>query len=453
MIVPRSRLLLMVGVIVLPFALLAGVQPDVVPLAIAAIGVLVIVALLDAALAHGSLNGIGASLPEVVRLSKDRDGEIDIQITNDRPSAKRLRLGLALPHEIESAEQDMHVSLAAGSGDGASVYRVAWPCRPLRRGRYTFHNVYLEGVSPLGLWGVRATAPAECEARVYPNLMTERRQVAAIFLNRAGFGIHAQRQLGKGREFEKLREYVPGDSFDEIHWKATAKRGHPITKVFQLERTQEVYVVVDASRLSGRTVRVPDGNGDDIVVSQLERFITASLVLGLAAERQGDLFGLVTFSDKVGGFVRAKRGKAHYNACRDALYTLQPETVTPDFDELFSFLRLRLRRRALVVFLTNLDDPVLSESFVKNVELIRRHHLVFVNMIAPKGVGPLFEDESAASVDDLYGRLCGHLRWHDLREVERTLHHRGVSFALLENEALSAQLVTQYVNVKQRQLL
>src|SRR5258708_1628120 len=71
-------------------------------------------------------------------------------------------------------------------------------------------------------------------------------------LRRGSEGMRALRQIGRGREFEKLREYVPGDGFDEIHWKATARHGHPITKVFQVERTQEVYVVIDSSRLAGR---------------------------------------------------------------------------------------------------------------------------------------------------------------------------------------------------------
>jgi uncharacterized protein (DUF58 family) len=77
------------------------------------------------------------------------------------------------------------------------------------------------------------------ELRVYPNLLGERRAVASIFLRRALPGVHSARQIGKGRDFEKLRDYVPGDSFDDIHWKATAKRAHPVTKVFQIERTQE----------------------------------------------------------------------------------------------------------------------------------------------------------------------------------------------------------------------
>ena len=87
---------------------------------------------------------------------------------------------------------------------------------------------------------------------MYPNLFDERKHVAALFLNRGHYGIHSQRIMGKGREFEKLREYSHGDSMQDVHWKASAKRGALVTKVFQVERTQEVYVLVDSSRLSAR---------------------------------------------------------------------------------------------------------------------------------------------------------------------------------------------------------
>ena len=469
MIVPQSRLLLWVAVVVLPFAVVAVVAPEASLLAgmcIVAVGAL---ALLDAVLAQGSLEGIHAELPPVVRLSKDRPGVIDVQIRNERQQSKRLRLGLPLPRELHSPDEDLWAVLPAGS----RLSRLTWPCTPLKRGNYTLESCYLEAVSPWGLWALRGKQPARSEIRVYPNLLTERRSLAALFLNRGVFGAHAQRQVGKGRDFEKLREYVHGDDFDDIHWKATAKRGRPVTKVFQIERTQEVYVVIDASRLSARetTVRAAAGTSaparaksEDKPVAEpgpafqatrsvLERFITAALVLGLAAEQQGDLFGLLTFSDRVQKFVRARNGKAHYAACRDAIYALHPQTVTPDFDEISAFIRLRLRRRALLVFLTSLDDPVLAESFVRNIDLIRRQHLVLVNMIQPPGVRPVFSDAAVSSMDDLYRELGGHILWHKLGELEKVLQRRGVRFSLLDNEKLSAQLVTQYLGVKQRQLI
>jgi uncharacterized protein (DUF58 family) len=176
-------------------------------------------------------------------------------------------------------------------------------------------------------------------------------------------------------------------------------------------------------------------------------------VLGLAAEQQGDLFGLLTFTDKVERFVRAKNGQAHYSACRDALYTLHPKIVTPDFDEVCTFIRLRLRRRALLVVLTSLDDPVLAESFVRNIELVRRQHLVLVNMLQPPGAVPLFTDPNLATLDELYQHLGGHLLWHKLRELEKVLQRRGVRLSQLQNERLSAEVVSQYLGVKQRQLI
>lgn len=470
MIVPRNKLLFWVAIVILPFCLVAALVPAMLVAALALIALFALVAGIDAIRSLGSLAGFNVQLPAVVRLSKDRAGKIELRIRNEPQRARALRLGLPFPQEVTSEQTDALVSLPAG----AEWSRYEWPCLARKRGNYPIQTVYLEASSPWGFWARRGVAPVQSELRVYPNLFSERKQLAALFLNRGTFGLHAQRQIGKGRDFEKLREYVPGDGFDEIHWKATAKRGHPVTKVFQIERTQEVYVIIDASRLSARSlaraqspvpgVGFPSPSLAEASSSSsslaapvpetiLERFMTAALVLGLAAEQQGDLFGLLTFADQVKTFVRAKNGKAHFSSCRDALYTLQPQVVTPDYDELCTFIRLRLRHRALLVFLTSLDDPLLAESFVRNMDLIRRQHLILVNMLQPPGVSPLFANPNIASLDDLYQHLGGHLLWHKLRELEKVLQRRGVQFSLLQNERLSADLVTQYLNVKRRQLI
>ncbi len=465
---PRTRLLTWFAMLALPFATLAVALPEYALVSGGVAGLFVLLTIVDALLGFGGLDGLTIELPKIVRLSNDRPGELDLQIVNAPQREREVRLGLAWPRELASPHADLATLLPAK----AERSRLVWPFTPLKRGNYVLDRCYLEGVSPLGLWALRTSQPVHCEIRVYPNLLSERKSVAALFLNRGLFGIHAQRQVGKGRDFEKLREYVPGDDYGEIHWKATAKRGKPVTKVFQIERTQEVYVIVDASRLSAREASVQSsvisnqsanhessgGAGLNTEHSKpktsiLERYLTAALVLGMAAERQGDLFGLLTFSDRVQSFVRAKNGKGHYAQCRDALYTLQPQLVSPDFDELAAFIRVRLRRRALLVFLTALDDPLLAEQFSRNVELLSRQHLVLVNMMQPPGARPLFASPNVASLDDVYQRLGGHLLWHNLRELEKTFQHRGVQFALLDNERLSAQLVTQYLTVKRRQLI
>jgi len=442
MFVPRTRLLVWFALTTLPLSLVGAMATS--PLiSFAGTFAFVMIAIIDAALAADVLRDIRVELPDMIRFSKNRENVIELCVTHSGAVNRDVRFGLALPEAFASSYEDLSAILPANQ----ERVSLTWPCTPLKRGQFRLETCYLETPSPLGFWARRGSVPVASELRVYPDLSRERNNLAALFLNRGSFGVHAQRQIGKGREFEKLREYMPGDSFEDIHWKATAKRGRPITKVFQIERTQEVYVLIDTSRLSARPAQ------HAATETMLERFITAAMILGLAAQKQGDLFGVAAFGSQIRTFVRAKTGKAHYGACRDALYRLEPEGGNPDFDELCSFLRLRLRRRALLVVLTNLDDPILSESFVKNIALIHRQHLVLVNMMRPPAARPLFSNPNVTSVDELYDELGGHALWRDLRELERALQHRGVNFSLLNDEKMCVDLVSQYISVKRRQLL
>ena len=439
--VPSNRLLLWFAVVALPCAVLAGVLPEWAFAGVAVVIVLLLLLLSDALLGLNRTGHLKVQLPDIVRFARCRAGNIEIKAKDDSSRRRRIRIGLPFPDEVRSPHDTLEVVLPAG---GAWA-RFDWPCEPIIRGVFALKQLFVETPSPLGFWNVRSAQPARCELRVYPNLLTEKQNLAALFLRRPAIGQHAQRQVGKGRDFEKLREYIPGDSYDEIHWKATAKRSHPVTKVFQIERTQEVYVLMDASRLSGR--RVAEGD------TWLERYITAALVLGLTAEQQGDLFGLVTFSGRVEKFIRASQGKDHYDTCRDALYTLEPRDGTPDFEEVAMFVRTRIRRRSLLLFLTALDDPFIAENFVRSMEMLSRQHLVMVAMLRPPGARPLFSQPDTTDIDEIYGHLGGHQQWHKLRQLDKVLRRRGVQLSLVDHEKLTGELITQYLGVKQRQVL
>lgn len=392
---------------------------------------------LDAVLSRRRLLGITAATPGLIRMWKEREAGVEVMISNANAATRPVRLALLAPRELALQPEELRITLPAGQS-----VRVSCTAVPAQRGRYLVDRCLLETTSVLGLWSIRGSTPVALEIRVYPDLSSEQR-LSTSFLRRGNPGSHTQRQIGRGREFEKLREYAFGDGFDEVDWKATARRGRPITRVFQVERTQEVYVILDASRLSARPIVA--GSSDSI----LERNITAALLLALEAEKQGDHFGLITFSDRVHSFVRARSGKAHYGACREALYGLHPRIVTPDFDELGTLLRLRLRRRALLIFLTELDDPILAESFLRNAALIRRNHLMLAGMMQPPGSRPLFE----GATDDIYQTLAGHMQWSKLQTFAKVLERQGIRFLLCHPDRISSQLASAYVNLKQRQAL
>ncbi len=336
-----------------------------------------------------------------------------------------------------------------GTG-GRKVFE--WRVLPRQRGLFTFDRLYLERRSPWGLWAMRSVEPLTLEVRVYPNLRTQRRGFASLFLRRGLAGMHCVRQIGKGREFEKLREYQPGDTYDDISWKATARRGFPVTREMQVERTQELYLVIDASRLSGRSVSVAEGGAEDDTM--LESFVTMAALLGMAAEAQGDLFGVATFTRGLDLLLPARGGRAQRNLVQEALFDLRTERVTPDFSSLFATLRLRLRRRALLLFLSDLRDPVLSEGFLEHAPLVSRHHLCMVNTVRPSEAEPLFQQKRApAELGAAYRQIAGHLAWARLRELEGSLRQVGFGFAMPRHADLAVSLLNQYLTVKQRQAL
>lgn len=432
--IPSSRLIWLVVIAGFPAAMLAALSPAMRLTAALLLVSVAMAAAADAFLRSRSLDGIRVELPLLVRLFKDREGEIRVRVYH--ADSCRIRLGIAVPEGIEAEFEEQDVDLP----EGAPASEFIWKWTARRRGLYRVDAVYLEAASPWGLWRARRKDAAAMEIRAYPNL---RRKDDLKALRQGVSGAHSQRQVGRGREFEKLREYLPGDALDEIHWKATARHGKPITKVFQVERTQEVYVVIDASRLSARLV------GEE---TALERAISAGLIIGSSAEKRGDLFGLAAFSDQVNAFVRARNGKAHYAACRDAIYQLQPKPVSPGFDEIATFLRLRLRRRAMVLFLTSLDDPVLAEDFALATKLLARRHLVLAGMLRPASARRLFEND-VETVEDIYRDLAGHIAWRRLKELEASLARSGVRLSVIDPENYSSALIGIYDTVKQRQLL
>lgn len=440
MMAPRGRLVWVFALVGWPALTLLALYPELAPLCLFVIGTFVVAVVSDAIISRERLRNVRIIAPELVRFAKGREGAVDLRVSNDEAArVLPLRIAITPPRDFVAKEEELRLEVPPRGGVSASFHFT-----PSQRGRYELDAVAIETPSLLGMWNVRQTQPIATELRVYPDLLSERENVAAIFLHRGNVGAKPIRRVGKGRDFEQLRDYIHGDSAEDVHWKATAKRGRPVTKVFQVEQTQEVYVIIDASRLSAR----PAGG-----VPMLEHFVNCALILCLAAGQRSDLFGLATFSDKVQSFVRAKNGKAHYNLCRDTIYRLQPERVTPDFDDLFTFLRLRLRRRALLVFLTALDDPALAAGFSEKIDVLARQHLVLVNMLRPAEANPLFGGERVENVAQIYRRLGGHLVWHDLRELGRRLQHHGVRLSMVDHASLTPDVVAQYLQVKQRQLI
>ncbi len=438
---PNNRLLIWAALLV-PIGLISGVIPEIgsVILFLAA-AVLAGIALLDAALGAKSIRCVSITIPETIRFTRAKEGSITINISCSGKFSRPISLALGLPDSFENKSDVLSFHIPQNSDNSQTEF----PTTPCERGQFLLTAVSIQSPSPLGFWFNRRMFRICTEIRVYPNLIQECGHKAANLLIHRSLGSSPFRQIGQGREFEKLRDYQPGDSYGDIHWKATAKRHHPVTKLFQVERTQEVMAVMDTSRLSAMR---PEPDAPRII----ERYLAATLVLAQAARKQGDRFGAILFRDRVTQFIPPGGGIRHYDTCRDAIFSEVPSDVSPDFNELFIFLRTRLKRRTLLIIFTSLEDPMLAKRFTEGVKLISSQHLVLVMNTSRPGLQPLFS-APAASPDEIYEHLSNHYFWERKRSLYRDLKQRNVEFIDCQAPDLAADVISRYMKIKSRQQL
>lgn len=317
-----------------------------------------------------------------------------------------------------------------------------------KRGKYAFGSIGLILHSAFYLWELQRTVEIGELVRVYPSFIEQRRVLSSQLFNNKNFGFHRYRQIGKGKEFERLREYEPGDSFEDISWKATAKRGSPVSKVYQIEKTQEIYLAIDCSRLSMKEFQ--NNKGETHII--LEKYIEVAFLLGEYCATNGDKFGLILFSDHINKFIKAKSGKQHLNYCKEVLYNLSATSLSPDFGDVFSEINERIPKRSFILFLSNLEDIAEAESFAEKVRFISRKHLTLVQMMQTDDIMPIFSN-TVNNLTEIAGDISGHLRWSRIMQTKKALKLKGVDFDLIKDSQFSLTAINSYIAVKQKQAI
>ncbi len=432
MIVPTTRLILVSTLIVLPAVALVPLRPGSAGIAALVVMACIIMAAIDALLGARRPRALTVETPAAVRLTQRRVTAVPLVFENSSARALIARIALVMPDGITSKQALLPAEVPSGRSS------LEWPLTGAIRGERRLEEVQIENSSSLGLWNIRSVRSIACELRVYPDLRDN--ATAALFQRTPLAGTRLFRQVGKGREFDRLRQFMPGDSYEDVYWKGTAKRGAPVVKLYQVEHSQQVYVALDCSRLSA-------------LEGRLDEYVEAALHLALCAERQGDRFGLILFSDRVHSVVEARRGPAHFRLCRDAIYNAQPRRVNPDFAEVCDSLQRKLRRRSLIVFLTCLDDALLAETFERDVAIMARRHLLLVHLMRSEESRPMFAGHPPGNLDDAYSALAGQLHWNRIRRLQLSLQNRGVRLTMLDPGRAKQQVAAAYLDVKRRQLL
>ena len=266
----------------------------------------------------------------------------------------------------------------------------------MRRGLWPVPRVGIEWRSRFGIWRLRQWFDSPVPLRIDADLRPGRREILRSPVYRALVASRETPWTGHGRDFERLREYQPGDNYSEIAWKSTARRGAPVTRLFQWEQKQEVYFVVDQSRASAPAIDPGIGNRTRTSRGHARRggcWIWPSRRRWWARRSR---WNWATNSDSSPtrrnrkSWLRAGSGQFQFHQFRDRLLNLEPLPTTADYEALFSKIRLRLRRRAYLVLLADLAERSISDSMRRGVALLRTSHVVLMTSVLPAHARPAF---------------------------------------------------------------
>jgi uncharacterized protein (DUF58 family) len=318
---------------------------------------------------------------------------------------------------------------------------VVYHLTPRYRGEARFEDAFLRVEGWLRLTTRDYRLPARESVPVYPNLLQLREY--DLLRHRGRIQLMGFRQLrlrGQGTEFESLREYTPDDEFRRIDWKATARRGKPIVRDYQTERSQNVVLLLDA----GRTM-LAEVEGK----RKFDAVLNAALMLAYVAVQMDDKVGALVFADEVDLFSPPQRGKAQVGKLVDALHDAEPRMVESDYLYATTYLAKRWRKRSLIALFTDLIDPDASRMVLHAVGALRRQHLCVVITVADPRLHR-WSQQSLDTPSDLYRRAVALQTLNDRMAAIRALERMGVHCIDTEPDTLVAALVNHYLQVKAR---
>jgi len=319
---------------------------------------------------------------------------------------------------------------------GANV-TLRYPIRPSVRGdRRLGPAIALEG-SPLGLLRRRTTAGADAVLPVHPDA-TRYLRPEALAPERvlAAIGVRPSRRRGEGMEFESLRDWVPGDDPRRVDWAATARRGRVVTRLYQHERNHTVLIALDTSRLMG---------GRAGARTKLDHAVDGALALVYAALTAGDRVGMVVFDREVRGHLRPRAHRRALGLFVELLRATEAHTVEADYRALVREVMARLRRRALVVVLTDFVEVDAASVIAPLVLLARRHRVLLVAIrdrayeaLALGGGGPL----------GLYRRIVLDDLLRERDAALGRLRRGGLETVDVLPEAITVQVLNHYLAIR-----
>lgn len=377
------------------------------------------------------------------RFSNGDENVVRIRVENNY----RFPIRVEVVDEIPFVFQRRDVSFEAYIPQ-AEAKTIRYSLRPTHRGVYGFGRVRVFVASPIGLLRRRFTCCEAHDVKVYPSfLMLHQYELLAISNNLTEMGIKRIRRVGHHTDFEQIKDYVTGDDFRTINWKASARRSKLMVNVYQDERSQQIYNVIDKGRVMQQAFRG---------MTLLDYSINASLVLSYVAMYKEDRAGLATFSNDFDTFVPASRRPGHMQMLLETLYAQQTEFGETDYSALVANLNKHVTKRSLVVLYTNFTGLVSMQRQLPYLQQLNKRHRLLVVFFEDEELKEYISIHHAPltthrSTESYYRQVMADRFVYEQRLIVSTLRQHGILSLLTTPQNLSVDVINRYLEMKSRQ--
>jgi uncharacterized protein (DUF58 family) len=373
------------------------------------------------------------------KFSNGDENPINLSVQNFYQFEVKLTIIDEVPSQFQMREANFQVTLDSG---GSQL--INYTLRPVKRGEYHFGKLNILAQSPIGLISRRFQFAEPVMVPVYPSFIQMRKyELLAISNDLTMQGIKKIRRLGHNQEFEQIKEYVAGDDFRTVNWKATARKAQLMVNTYQDEKSQQVYSLIDKSRV----MKMPFEG-----MSLLDYAINATLALSNIAIKKGDKAGLISFQNKVNTVLPASKRNKQMQLIQESLYNQKTAFKEADFSRLFVAVKRKLTQRSLLMLYTNFESMAGLERQLPFLRNLSKSHVLVVIFFQNTELTDLLESRPKA-IKDIYYKTVAEKYDHEKRLIVRELRKHGIYSVLTTPKDLTINTINKYLELKARGLI
>ncbi|MDR0845788.1 MAG: DUF58 domain-containing protein [Tannerella sp.] len=403
------------------------------------VAALILLAGIDYWLLWKKKEGVDAARTCTARFSNGDENPVRIAVENRYLYPVHIDVIDEIPDIFQRRDILFHLDMEPGARK-----EIIYQLRPVKRGEYRFNQIRLFVSTSIGLIVRRFTCGAPADVKVYPSyLMLHQYELMAISNNLTELGIKRIRRIGHHTEFEHIKEYVKGDDYRTINWKASARRSQLMVNTYQDERSQQIYNVIDKGRIMQSSFHG---------MTLLDYSINASLVLSFIAIHKEDKAGLITFANEFETFVPASKQAGQMQVILENLYRQQTNFGESDYSSLYVHLNKHISKRSLLIIYTNFENIIGMERQLNYMQQLARQHVVLAIFFENAELES-FAARQPRTGEDYFQQVIAEKFIFEKRYVTTFLRQHGIYSVLTTPENLSVDVINKYLEMKATHLL